>query len=98
MSVEPSSLCRVMPSASSVTFTALAERWTAIPSASNALASSALASGSSAGRSRSSASMTCTSVPKRANAWASSAPIGPLPRTSSERGSSRVSVASRLVQ
>ena len=43
----------------------------------------------------------CTMVvgtPKRTKTWASSQPVGPPPRTSRLRGSSRVSVACSLVQ
>ena len=69
-----------------------------MPSAVKTLSSSALLSGSSSGSSRAEPSTTVTLVPKRANTWASSTPIAPPPRMTSDSGASVVSIASRLVQ
>ncbi len=69
-----------------------------MPSARTTSPMAAPFSGSSAGSTCSATSTRVTSVPKRWNAWASSSPIGPAPSTTSERGSSPASIASRLVQ
>ncbi len=69
-----------------------------MPSASRADCASLDDSGSSNGSSRSAASTTVTLEPNRANAWASSSPIAPPPRTISESGRSLVSKASLFVQ
>ena len=69
-----------------------------MPSCANTSASSRLDSGSSGPRMRSPTSRTVTLTPKRASAWASSAPIGPPPMTASEPGTDSIRRMSRLVQ
>ncbi len=64
---------------------------TSMPSAVNRSCSSAETSGSSRVSSRGAASTSVTLLPSRAKACASSQPIGPPPRTTSRRGSSRSS-------
>ena len=69
-----------------------------MPSAANASATTLLASGSTGPRMRSATSSTVTCTPKRENACASSAPIGPPPTTTSEPGASSARSTSRFVQ
>ena len=69
-----------------------------MPSLANTSAITALASGSVGPRIRSATSTTVTRTPNRANAWASSAPIGPPPITIRLSGSSVRRITSRLVQ
>ena len=71
---------------------------TRMPSAAIARATTSEDSGSSSARMRGAASTRVTVVPKRANAWASSAPIAPPPMTTIDAGRSAVSRTSRLVQ
>ncbi len=71
---------------------------TSMPSSPNTSASNAPASGSSGPIRWGATSSTVTSAPKRRNTWASSTPMAPPPRTTSEAGTSSVSMASRLVQ
>ena len=71
---------------------------TPMPSRVNTRWMSSLASGSSNETSLGSASTTVTAVPKRANAWASSAPIAPPPRTIMDSGASSVCTISLFVQ
>ena len=69
-----------------------------MPSRSNAPRRTSAASGSSGPRMRGPTSTTVTSLPNRANAWASSSPIGPPPTTASVAGSTDASSASWFVQ
>ncbi len=71
---------------------------TRMPSSAKTFSISSLVSGSSGASSRSATSSTVTCEPNRANAWASSQPIGPPPMTASEAGSSATFTISRLVQ
>ena len=59
---------------------------TVMPSAVKIRSISSLDSGSSNDSSRGSASITVTSVPKRAKTWANSEPMAPPPKTMSDRG------------
>ena len=69
-----------------------------MPSRANTSETSRLLSGSSGPRIRSPSSSTVTRTPKRASPWASSAPIGPPPMTTSEPGTDSIRRMSRLVQ
>ena len=69
-----------------------------MPSFAKTRSISSLASGSSKDSSRGSASITVTSVPKRAKTWASSAPMAPPPSTISDSGTRSAWTISRLVQ
>ena len=71
---------------------------TSTPSARSTRVTTSAASGSSGPSSRSSASTSVTRVPNRANACASSHPIGPPPSTTSDAGASVCRITSRLVQ
>ncbi len=72
--------------------------WTETPSVVSTRVSSSAASGSSRASSRGCDSSTVTAQPIRWSAWPSSRPTAPPPSTSSDSGSSGVSISSRLVQ
>ena len=69
-----------------------------MPSRAKTSRSSSPASGSSAGTRCGLPSSTVTRAPNRANTWLSSTPTGLPPSTTSDPGTSVVSMASRLVQ
>ena len=71
---------------------------TVMPSAVKIRSISSLASGSSKDTSLGSASTTVTAAPKRANTWASSAPMAPPPSTISDSGTCSAWTISRFVQ
>ena len=71
---------------------------TCMPSRANTSATRAPASGSTGPSRCGPASITVTRTPKRARAWASSAPIGPPPMTPSVDGRVSIRSTSRLVQ
>ena len=69
-----------------------------MPSRANTSATSRLPRAPPGPRIRSPTSSTVTRTPNRASAWASSAPIGPPPMTTSEPGTDSIRRTSRLVQ
>jgi len=71
---------------------------TSMPSRMKIRSMSMPASGSSNDSSLGRASTTVTDAPKRANTWASSAPMAPPPRTIRDRGTCSARTISRFVQ